>query len=383
MLDGLGGPPAEGEVWIVSGRIVEPGSARMAREESLAGRVVAPGLVDMHVHLCLDGGSDPLGAFSAAGPEELARLMREHAERTLLAGVTTVRDLGSPTGLVVSLRDDIAAGSARGPRIVASGAPITSPGGHLHQMGIPVRGPDAARAAVQSLQAAGVDVIKIVATGGGSSPQTDPRACQFTDDEMAALGEEARRLGLPVACHAHADAGVRQAVAAGMQTIEHGSFVSPSTLEAMAARRIAFVPTLAPAIHAGVLRPADPGRVPTRRMAAVGERWEARRAAVRAALECGVLVVVGSDAGVADTPHGGVVTEILALHACGMSPALAMAAAGRVAAGVLGIPDIGILTPGAHADLVVLEDDPLVDLTVLARPLAVMQAGRWVRPPAP
>jgi imidazolonepropionase-like amidohydrolase len=372
VFDGVEAHPGIRDLWIAAGRVVEPGTTPVGDEVSCAGRVVAPGLIDAHVHLCLDVSPDPLAAFRTATPESLARLMRDQAARTLAAGVTTVRDLGAPTALIVALRADIERGAVPGPRVVASGAPLTSPNGHVHEMGGAVRGVEAVRDAVRARLDAGVDLIKVMATGGGSSPQTDPRVCQFDDPEMTALVEEATRLGLAVACHTHADAGIAQAIAAGVATIEHGSYVSGASLRAMAARGIALVPTLSPAVAALAQD------LPTARRAAVLDRFDARRAAVRAAAHAGVPVVAGTDAGVAYTAHGTVAAEVAALVACGLPTDTALASCWRAAAQALRRNDVGVLTPGAHADLIVLDDDPRRDIHTLARPRAVMRAGRWV-----
>lgn len=308
--------------------------------------------------------------------ELLERTMRENAALTLRAGVTLVRDMGAPTAIVLALRDAIASGTASGPQILASGTPITIPGGHLHEMGGGVRGEAAVRGAVRALAQAGVDVVKAIATGGGSSPQTDPRACQFSQEEFSALVAEARSGGLPVACHAHADAGICQAVAAGASTIEHGSYASEASVRAMAERGMTLVPTLAPAI-AALARSSFPAG----RTAAIRERLESRREVVRLAVKHGLRVVAGTDAGTAFAPHGGLAAEIIALVECGLPPWLALAAAGREAAVALGVPDAGTLTPGSRADLIVLEGDPHGDLRHLIHPYAVMQAGRWVSTP--
>lgn len=374
VLESLDGGPVAPELWIAGGRVVEPGLRAPARVQALRGSVVAPGLIDAHVHLCLDAGPDPLASLREATPAAVLERMGRHAAQTLWAGVTTVRDLGAPTALIVALRDAVARGACAGPRIIASGAPVTVPGGHGHEMGGAAAGVGAVCRAVDALRRADVDLVKIMATGGGSSPQTDPLGCQFSDEEFAAITHAAETAGLPVACHAHADAGIRQAIAAGVRSIEHGSYASEASLRLMAERGIALVPTLAPAV-AALAQP-----LPDARRSAIADRFDARRAAVRAAARYGVRIVAGTDAGVAYTPHGSVAAEIQALIACGLPVDAALAAAGREAAAALGRGDLGRLRPGAPADLVVLAGDPREDPGVLARPLAVMQAGRWVRP---
>lgn len=374
--DGLGGPAAPGELWIVEGRCAPPGLGPVAAVVALPGRVVAPGLIDLHVHLCLDASDDPLAAFAAAGADDLRRTMWANAARSAAAGITTVRDLGAPTAPIAALRAEIASGAIPGPRVVASGAPITSPGGHVHEMGGAVRGAEAVAGAVRALAAAGMDLIKVMVTGGGSSPRTNPRALQFSAEELRAAVGEAAAAGLRVAAHAHADEGVRLAAEAGAATIEHGSHASAASLAIMAARGAALVPTLAPA--AAVL--AQPGLDASRRRA-IAERFEDRQRAVREAVRLGVRILAGTDAGVALTRHGGLIDELRALVASGLPPAAALAAATREAGAALGIPGLGTLRPGAPADLIVLDGDPLDDLGALARPSGVMVGGRWIRRP--
>ena len=375
VLDGVGDSPVAREVWIAGGRIIEPHTEPLGEARSLGGRVVAPGLIDAHVHLCFDAGPDPLAAYLAATPEERLQRMRSNAARTLEAGVTTVRDLGAPTALILQLRDEIARGAIPGPRLLASGAPITAPDGHLHELGGGVRGAHALRDLVQAQHAAGTDLIKVMATGGGLSPQTDPRACQFSDDEIQTAVRTAHAAGLRVACHAHADAGVRQAVIAGADSVEHGSYATRATLEAMRSAGTALVPTLLPAVEA-LEQP-----LARERRRAIVDRFDSRRGVVRDAIEVGVKIAAGTDAGVAFTAHGRVAGELQALAECGVPPLQLLAAATRDAAEVLGEPGLGTLTPGAWADLVVLEGNPLDDLSTLAAPWAVMRAGQWVYPP--
>jgi imidazolonepropionase-like amidohydrolase len=375
VLDGLGGSPIPGEIWISDGRIIVPRTVPEAKSESMGGRIVAPGLIDAHAHLCLDGGEDPIATYRSSDPDTLGKRMAENARRTLEAGITTVRDLGSPTGAITALRAAIAAGKTPGPRIMASGLPITTPNGHDAFFGGGVRGVGAIRGAVQDRARHKVDFIKVIVTGGGSSPSTDPRGLQFMDEEMEALVEEAQLARLPIAAHAHGDLGVKQCIAVGIDTIEHGSYASEESLSEMASRDIALIPTLSSAVRVRQIRP-----YPEKRMADISERWEERKKAVRMAVEAEVHLVAGTDAGIAYTPHGLVAEEIKALAECGVPANLALAAAWREAAAALGLSDIGTLAPGQRADLIVLSGSPLDDLGVLDAPLAVMKNGGWVRP---
>lgn len=375
VLDGLGGPPVEGEVWIASGRIVAAGTLPQGRTMPLRGKVVAQGLIDAHVHLCLDGSKDPLGSYRAASPSRLHGGIVERARQTVLAGVTTVRDLGSPTGAILALRDGIVSRRYLGPRILASGAPLTTIGGHMDFMGGAVSGTAEIPEVVRALVKAGVDLIKIMGTGGELTGYSNPLACQFSDEELAVIVQTSREYGQQVSCHAHADAGVRQAVEAGVATVEHGSFSSDGTLALMRERGVFLVPTITP--HTHLL--ANVADIPDVDVKIRG--GEGRLATARRAVELGVRVLAGTDAGAPFTPHGDVASEIMSLVEAGLSPVRALAAAGWEAAEALGVPGIGTLVPGSSADLIVLDRNPLEDLSALRRPLGVMKDGTWVLRP--
>ncbi len=375
VLDGFGGPPVEGEVWIAEGRIVAPHSVLRGATVSLRGMMVAPGLVDAHVHLCFDGSRDPLGSYLAETRNDLVQAMAGRAWRTVLAGVTTVRDLGCPTEAILALRDGIASGRYMGPRILASGAPLTTIGGHMDYFGGAVSGPDQIPQIVATLKAAGVDVVKVIGTGGELTAYSDPLSCQFSDQELALIVREGAAHGYAVSCHAHADAGIRQAVEAGVATVEHGSFASDTTLEAMRRKGVSLVPTLSP--HTFLV--ANAADVPGADVKIRG--GEGRLATARRAVQMEVRLLAGTDAGAPFTPHGNVATEVMALVEAGLSPVQALAAAGRQAAEVLGLSDIGTLIPGSYADLIVLEGNPYNDVVFLGRPVGVMKGGAWVVPP--
>lgn len=192
------------------------------RRASFPDGTVLPGLIDCHVHLAFDAGPDPVAAVRGADDMSLLLGMAGRAQQLLATGVTTVRDLGDRGGLSVRLRDAIAAGVLRGPRILAATAPITPPGGHCWFFGGEVSGEEAIRDRVRRNAENGADVIKVMATGGGltkGGPAT--WQSQFTTAELQSVVAEARRTGLPVAAHAHGTEGIASAVAAGVNTIEH------------------------------------------------------------------------------------------------------------------------------------------------------------------
>ncbi|MEV7559093.1 amidohydrolase family protein [Streptomyces sp. NPDC089795] len=380
-LTGPGGRvTVDGAVLYDRGRIVAAGPR--AEVEAQAGPDVPrsafpdgtllPGLIDSHVHLALDAGPDPVACLQAASDAELYAGMAERAGRLLATGVTTARDLGDRGGLAVRLRDEIAAGHVPGPRLLSAGTPLTVPGGHCWFMGGEVEGVDAIRAAIRRNAAAGVDLIKVMATGGGITKGGPPSwQAQFTPVELASIVAEARRLGLPVAAHAHGTEGIAAAVAAGVDTIEHctwmgrtGFDVREDLVDAIAARGIAVCPAASPDWRGFAERF---GR----------ERAEEMFGRLRWMAERGVRLLPGTDAGVPHAVFDGFVSSLEFFGHIGLDPAEILDLATTGAARALGIDgDTGRLAPGLRADLLVVDGDPLTDLAALRAVRMVVAGGR-------
>lgn len=363
--------------WVGPARAVPPGLAAGADVVDLAGATVLPGLIDGHVHLALDGGPDPVATFRAAPDGELVDRMLAHARRLLSAGVTTARDLGGRGLLAVAVRDAVAdpGRGARGPRLLVSGPPLTTPGGHCWFMGGEVADPDAIRAAVRHQHAGGVDVVKVMVSGGAITEGSAPWHQQFDADALGVAVGEAHRLGLPVAAHAHTAEALDAALRAGVDTIEHGTFVRADgtvAVDAALVERIARagVPVLPTIGHAGVdlfarLRAGNvcPGAVALVR----------RRA----------RVVAGTDAGIPHNPHHAYAGGLEALAALGMTRGEVLHAATAGAADALGLGAVtGRLRPGLAADLLAVDGDPRVELHALRRVRLVVAAGRRFTPDA-
>jgi len=377
-------------ITIVDGRIrsVSPGLTPAppgARLIDLSSRTVLPGLIDAHVHLTGTPGS----AFwrEAIDTDEYSALVgARNALVTLRAGFTTVRDLGSPGGAGFALKRAIDEGLVPGPRMLVSGPPLSTIGGHGDVAGFrpeviaaldghnTCTGAEQCAARVRELARAGADVIKFMATGGVLSQGDRGLGQSFTDAEMRAIIETAHGLGLKVAAHAHADEGIAAAVRAGVDSIEHGTFASPATIQLMRQRGTTLVPTLM--AFTGIRERLGTGVYTPVVEAKVRMTLEAVGRAARLAHEAGVPVVFGTDAAV--YPHGRNAGEFAQLvHYAGMSPAEAIAAATTGAAHLLGLDgEVGRIAPGLSADLIAVEGDPLTDVTRLEHVEFVMVRGR-------
>lgn len=337
---------------------------------------VVPGLIDAHVHLAFDGGADPVATLHESSDEVLLEGMRHRAEQLLLSGVTTARDLGDRNGLALRLDQEIARGSTPGPRIVSAGTPATPPGGHCHFLGGEVSGVAEVRDLVRRNIAAGAGVIKAMVTGGGLT-KDGPKSwqSQFTPEELQALVDEAHLAGLPVAAHAHGTDGITAAVEAGVDTIEHCTWMTndgfdlrQDVLKQIIDRDIAVCPAVSP--HWQML-PRFFGE----------ERAAAMFDLVRQMAEAGAKLIAGTDAGVQRAGFDGLVPALSFYAHLGLPNSRILDMATTDAAYALGLGETtGRIAPGFRADLLVINGDPLEDLNVLKTVQAVVAAGRLHKP---
>ncbi|GIF95908.1 amidohydrolase family protein [Catellatospora citrea] len=336
-----------------------------------------PGLVDTHVHLAFDAGPDPVAALVKTDDAELLTHMRAAAQSALRAGVTTVRDLGDRSYLALALAEEFRRQPELGPEILAAGPPLTTPGGHCHFFGGEVEGAEALRAAVRERHARGCAVIKIMASGGHMTPgSVAPHDSQYTLADLRVVVEEAHGLGLRVAAHAHGVAAIKNAVAAGVDSIEHVSFLTgdgttpDQDVLAAVAESDSFV-----SLTLGL----DP-RFPNPAMSS--PHASVVLDAYRDLHKLGAKVVIGSDAGIGPfKPHGVLPYAVSDLVQLGISsPREALAAVTSLAAQACGVDGRkGQITIGADADLLAVHGNPMEDPAALLDVQAVFRAGVRIR----
>ena len=373
-----------GLVFVDQGRIVGIESATLdipevCRVLDYRNATVLPGLIDAHVHLLADGGLGALDRLADYSADDCDRVIEQTLRVNLASGVTTVRDLGDRNYAVVNWRSGHAGAVA--PTIVASGPPITTPQGHCWNMGGEAAGPTALRAAVRERAARGVDLIKIMASGGAMTAGTSMTQGQYGVDDLALVVAEAHEAGLSVTAHAHPLAVIRDAIVAGVDGIEHCTFMTeagmdfaPEVVAMLAERQIAVCPTLG-SIPGASLPPQL-----TEILRLSGLTRESRNQRIVALQDSGVRLISGTDGGIGPgKPHGLLTQAIAQLVLAGMAPDKALACATSVSAEACGIGHRkGRIRVGHDADLLVVDGNPLTDIAALTRVAAVILNGEPV-----
>lgn len=345
------------------------------------GAYVIPGLIDCHVHLSSSGDANELGLAASQPLAVRAWRMALHARRTLQAGVTTVRDLGAADRLNIHLAGAVEEGILRGPRVLAAGLAVTMTGGHGH--GFFAReadGPDDVRKAVREQLRAGARAIKLVASGGVMTRGVDPRSPSFTREELTAGVEEAQKAFRVTAAHAQSTAGIKNAIQAGVDSIEHGVWLDEEAIEMMIDRGTVLVPTLTAPYQ--IVAGGKDGALPAYMVEKGEQVMEDHIQSYQAAVNAGLRVAMGTDQGTPFNRPGDNAQEIIRMAEYGLSPAAALLAATAWAADLLQLHDeCGRLRTGLSADVVVLPRDPLAHLEALQEPetfLAVVSRGTVV-----
>ena len=396
--DGVAPAPVErgfvltdGAAIVAVGRQAELGSiADGAIRVELPGATLMPGLINAHVHMTFSASRSVVADYEREAAQGLCALaLRAAGNLTAAArvGVTTVRDLGTLDEVAFAVRDAVADGRVLGPRVLASGRPITVTGGHCHWFSHHCDTAAEVRVAVREQVARGADVIKIFASGGHLTPRTNPYAPQFERDALDVAVAEARRLGVPITAHAHSTAAIRLAVTAGVGSVEHASFETmkgidfdPALADAMAAAGIAFCPTVGDSFR---WAPKDEALMANPVAARFVARLPGIYSAFRALLAAGVPLLAGSDAGVTVRRFEDYPADLAVLagsEEVGLSVRQALVAATSGAADLMGLADAGRLEPGRRADVLAVTGDPLRRIEDLMRTRYVLVGGRPVPP---
>jgi imidazolonepropionase-like amidohydrolase len=387
---GMSGPMI---IVVTDGRITDmyPGTAPSVVENTeiidLADKVVVPGLIDLHVHLTGDPGGDYRD--EAVDPDEWGVVMGvKNALLTVKAGFTTVREAGSAQNTAFVLRRGTAEGKIQGPRIVAAGPALSIVGGHgdvtgfrddvlkALDTGYTCTGPVECAEKVRKASRMGADIIKITATGGVLSQQGRGLEAHFTDAELKSISDTAHSLGLKVMAHAHGARGIEASAAAGIDTIDHGTFADEAALKVMKAKGTVLVPTLM-ALEGVRARIGKNIYTPTVEVKAKEAVAAAGRQVTRAKA-LGVTVAFGTDSGVYE--HGLNAGEFALMVKAGLTPQEALASATTIAAKTLGLEnEIGKIAVGYSADIIAVDANPLADVRTLEKVQWVMARGRIIK----
>ncbi|MEM6796648.1 MAG: amidohydrolase family protein [Acidobacteriota bacterium] len=352
---------------------------------------VMPGLIDLHTHLSSQASPTAYLEVFQLEPADYAIRATAYAQKTLMAGFTTVRDLGDRDNVTIALKRAQAAGLVPGPRIFTAAKSLATTGGHADAtngrrrdlMGDPgpregvVNGVEDARKAVRQRYKDGADLIKITATGGVLSVAASGENPQFTEEELRAVVKTASDYGFHVAAHAHGTEGLKRAVIAGVRTIEHGTYLDAEAMELMKGKGTYLVPTLMAGDFVTRMAAVE-GFYPPVVQAKAAKIGPLMADTFRRAVESGVPIAFGTDAGV--FPHGENAREFRLMVNAGMNPMKAIQSATRVAAEVLDSSDrFGTVEVGKLADLVAVSGDPLEDIGLMENIFFVMQEGRVVK----
>jgi imidazolonepropionase-like amidohydrolase len=387
----------------VSGKLTEPGMVVVqgdkiqavgadvkvptgARVIDLGDATLLPGFIDAHVHMSAESSGNWYGDWYEGlmrFPAEQSLYGAHYAKITLEAGITTVRDLGSGDYISLGLRNAIKAGVIPGPRMLVANSAIGSTGGHADQDPVPPQriavagplqgvcnGPDQCREAVRYQIKYGADVIKFMPSGGVLSLSDPVDNVQLTQDEMNAIVSEAHAWKRKVAAHCHGDLAAKMAIAAGVDSIEHGSFLRDDTLLEMKRKHVYLVPTLFAGAWAGQYVDKFPPAIAAKARAAS----DASHQMFQHAIKLGVAIAMGTDAGV--EPHGQNAREFSLMTKEGLSASQALMAGTANGADLLGIADqTGTLQSGKYADIVAVAGNPLADMSATEHPVLVMKEG--------
>ncbi len=382
IIDAVSEQPIEDGAVVVEGeRIVSVGPATDISLDTevvdLGDATLLPGLIDAHVHLVWGASAEPHEVVNRESQALTALRCAVNCALHLRAGVTTVRDVGATDGLSLDVARAVELGVLPGPGVIAAGRAIAMTGGHGWFLGREADGPEAVRHAARSELKAGATCLKLMASGGVYGHAEEPGSPQLSVEEMRAGVEEAHKAGKKVAAHAYSIEAISNALEAGVDSVEHGSFLDRETAERMRERGTYLVPTMS--VYAAMSEKGPELDAPEYIRRKTAEVLEASREAFRLALEVGVPIAAGTDCGAPGHPHGTLPEELRLMVEAGATPMQALSFGTAAAAELLGLKDeLGTLEPGKRADLLAVAGDPLRDLRALNEVRLVLRDGAGV-----
>ena len=371
IFDGMGATLENHAVLIENERIQRIGPEKEfsgfdRKKIDIKGRTLLPGLIDCHVHLVYCAEADPGTKVTKLHPGQIVMRALTNAQKSLSGGTTSLRDLGGRDFLEFAVRDACNSGEQLGPTIRAAGKIICMTGGHGNQHGRIADGPDEVLKAVREQIHAGSDVIKLMATGGVMTPGVNPEDAHYTENELRVGVEEGHRFQRTCASHAQGSAGILNAVRAGMDSIEHGIFMTEECVELMLSQGTYLVPTLSALLN--IINNADQG-IPDYIVEKSLRIKESHRESVLMFHRAGGKIAMGTDAGTPFNLHGDNQKELKYMVELGIPEKDALISANSNAADLLGMPDRGRIMEGAYADILIVDGNPLEDISMVSDPV--------------
>lgn len=384
--DGTGRDPEEHMTIVMEGGkfiSVSSDDYKAEKEDTIinaAGKFVMPGLIDCHVHVCSTGDPKDLNSNQNAPDAYMALVGADMIKRDLEAGFTTVRNMGTKNYMDISIQKAWNEGRIKGARILTSGPCITMTGGHGWMGGLQSDGEDECRKSARLLLRNGVEVVKIMATGGVMTPGVEPGSPQLTEGEIRAAVEEAHKAGRKTATHAQGTEGIKNAVRAGIDTVEHGIFLDDELLTMMKERNTALVPTLVAPYH--INQGGVAAGIPEYAVKKASAVAKSHINSFKMALQAGLTIALGTDAGTPLNFHGENALELQLMTENGMSNKQALMAATKTASQVIDRADsLGTVEVGKLADLLIIDGNPLEDISLIVKKEAIktiVQNGKIV-----
>ena len=370
IIDGNGEISEDQFVVIENTKIKEIGNSKKlpatlsVQQFDLSGHSILPGIIDCHVHFCIDSGSNPGEQVASDSDTMLTLRMAKNARKTLEAGVTTVREQGAKNHIDFSFRRAVNEGVCSSPRLILSGQPICMTGGHGWQFGREADGPSEVRRAAREQIKAGADSVKLIATGGIITKGTEISSPQLSEEELRAGVEEAQRAGKLTSAHAQGTEGIKNATRAGISSVEHAYFLDDEGIDLMLKHDTYLIPTSA-AVKIVVEKGTEAG-IPDWAVRKASSALESHIQSFKKAWDAGVKMAMGTDAGMPYNYHGDNLQELKAMVELGLNPMEAIIMATKHGAEFLGLSEIiGTVETGKNADLLVVKGNPLEDINVL------------------